>query len=86
MHDRVTVYRWLDANPDFRKRFARAREAQMDFYAKQILTIAFAENGDIVIDQDGDKFRAVANYAKAQRDRLKVDSLASGARLAWRLQ
>jgi hypothetical protein len=47
----------------------------MDFYAEQILAIAFDESGDILIDQDGDKGRAVANHAKVQRDRLKVDSL-----------
>ena len=47
----------------------------MDFYAEQILTIAFDESGDIVIEQDGNRSKAVANHAKVQRDRLKVDSL-----------
>ena len=47
----------------------------MDFYAEQILTIAFDESGDIVIEQDGSRSKAVANHAKVQRDRLKVDSL-----------
>ena len=75
MPDRVTVYRWLDANESFRNRYARAREAQMDFYAEQILAISFDESGDILIDQDGDRSKAVANHAKVQRDRLKVDSL-----------
>jgi hypothetical protein len=55
----------------------RAREGLMDFYAEQILVIAFDETGDIIIDQDGSggRSRAVANHAKVQRDRLKVDSL-----------
>ena len=75
MPDRSTVYRWLEANQDFRDRYARAREALMDFYAEQILTIAFDESGDIVIEQDGNRSKAVANHAKVQRDRLKVDSL-----------
>jgi hypothetical protein len=76
MPARVTVYRWLEANPEFRKRFARAREAQMDFYAEQILAIAFDESGDVILDQGKDgKTSAVANHAKVQRDRLKVDSL-----------
>jgi hypothetical protein len=43
--------------------------------AEQILTIAFDESGDIVIEQDGNRSKAVANHAKVQRDRLKVDSL-----------
>jgi hypothetical protein len=75
MPDRTTVYRWLEANESFRYRYARAREALMDFYAEQILTIAFDESGDIVIEQDGNRSKAVANHAKVQRDRLKVDSL-----------
>jgi hypothetical protein len=75
MPDRQTVYRWLDANEGFRDRYVRAREGLMDFYAEQILVISFDERGDIFVDQDGDKSKTVANHAKVQRDRLKVDSL-----------
>jgi hypothetical protein len=76
MPARVTVYRWLASNPEFRKRFVEAREALMDFYAEQILTIAFDESGDVILDQGKDgKTSAVANHAKVQRDRLKVDTL-----------
>ncbi|WP_456746487.1 terminase small subunit-like protein [Bradyrhizobium sp. USDA 4354] len=76
MPGRVTVYRWLASKPEFRKRFAEAREALMDFYAEQILSIAFDESGDVILDQGKDgKTSAVANHAKVQRDRLKVDSL-----------
>ena len=39
------------------------------------MTIAFDESGDIVIELDGNRSKAVANHAKVQRDRLKVDSL-----------
>lgn len=75
MPARGTVYRWLDSRDSFRDRYARAREAQMDYFAELIREIAFDESGDIVIEQEGDKSRAVANHAKVQRDRLKVDSL-----------
>lgn len=76
MPSRTTIYRWLATNPEFRKRFAEAREALMDYYAEQILNIAFDESGDVIIDQGKDgKTSAVANHAKVQRDRLKVDSL-----------
>ena len=45
-------------------------------YAEQILVIAFDESGDIVVDQAPDgRSKTVANHAKVQRDRLKVDSL-----------
>jgi hypothetical protein len=48
----------------------------MDFYAEQILVIAFDESGDIIVDQAPDgRSKTVANHAKVhQRDRLKVDS------------
>jgi len=76
MPDRATVYRWLEANEGFRDRYVRAREALMDFYAEQILVIAFDESGDIVVDQAPDgRSKTVNNHAKVQRDRLKVDSL-----------
>jgi hypothetical protein len=54
MPDRATVYRWLEANEGFRDRYVRPREALMDFYAEQILVIAFDESGDIVVDQAPD--------------------------------
>lgn len=75
MPARGTVYRWLDGRQSFRDRYARAREAQMDYFAELIREIAFDESGDIVIEQEGGKSKAVANHAKVQRDRLKVDSL-----------
>jgi hypothetical protein len=75
MPARTTIYRWLESNSDFRTRFNRAREGLMDYYAEQILQIAFDESGDIILEQAGDKSKAVANHAKVQRDRLKVDSL-----------
>ncbi|ANW02255.1 hypothetical protein LMTR13_20865 [Bradyrhizobium icense] len=75
MPNRVTVYRWLEGNKDFREQYARAREAMMDFYADLIREIAFDESGDIVLEQKGDKTVAVANHAKVQRDKLKVDTL-----------
>ncbi|KRR20365.1 hypothetical protein CQ13_32495 [Bradyrhizobium retamae] len=75
MPARGTVYRWLDSRDSFRDRYARAREAQMDYFAELIREIAFDESGDIVLEQVGDKTTAVANHAKVQRDRLKVDSL-----------
>jgi hypothetical protein len=54
----------------------RAGEALMDFYAEQILVITFDESGDIVVDQASDgRSKTVANHAKVQRDRRKVDSL-----------
>ncbi len=45
MPSTATVFRWLAGRPDFRERYAHAREAQADALADDILAIA---------DDDGD--------------------------------
>ena len=40
MPSRSTVYRWMDENPEFRTRIARAREGLADHVAWQILEMA----------------------------------------------
>lgn len=42
----VTVYKWLDQNPEFVNKYARAREAQADFLADEILAIADDSTND----------------------------------------
>jgi hypothetical protein len=42
MPNRRTVYRWMDENPDFASRCARAREGQADFMDHKILVVADA--------------------------------------------
>lgn len=71
MPDRQTVYRWREAYPELRDRYARAREALMDFYADQIVMLAYDDTKDTM--NDGNKL--VANHAAVARDRLKVDTL-----------
>ena len=75
MPGRTTVLRWLEADEKFRGQYARARIHLMDWYAEEIVRIAYDETGDILIDQDGDKSRTVANHAKVQRDKLKIEAL-----------
>jgi hypothetical protein len=65
-----TVFRWLAARPEFREKYARAREAQMDAMAEEILAIAdesqydFKEvNGCTIVDHEN-----------IQRSRLRVDT------------
>jgi hypothetical protein len=71
MPSRVSVYRWVDDHPDFRRRYNYAREGQAHFYADLIRDIAFDDAGDVFID--GDKI--VNDHARVQRARLKVDTL-----------
>ena len=40
MPDRVTIYRWLAADPDFCNQYTRAREDQADTLADEIIAIA----------------------------------------------
>lgn len=35
-----TIYRWLEANEEFRHQYARAREKQADYFAEEIIEIA----------------------------------------------
>src|SRR5215469_13609268 len=71
MPDRHTVLRWLDGNEGFRTRYARAREACMDWYSEEILRIAFDDSGDLIIDGD----RVMSGHHVVQRARLKVDTV-----------
>ena len=52
MPSRPTVLRWIEDNKSFRDRYARAREACMDWYQEEILRIAFDDSGDLIIDGD----------------------------------
>lgn len=47
MPSRVTVLRWLGANEAFRTQYARAREAQAEALADEIVAIADDEEGDV---------------------------------------
>lgn len=67
-----TVYRWLDEQPTFREKYARAREIQADMFADQIISVAFDNQGDVVADEYGN---AKPNHEYINRSRLKVDAL-----------
>lgn len=49
--DRATVYRWMDAHPDFATRCARAREGLADFLVDQIEKMADATTEENVQSQ-----------------------------------
>jgi hypothetical protein len=71
MPSRPTVLRWIEDNPSFRDRYARARTHCMEWYQEEILRIAFDDSGDLIIDGD----RVMSGHHVVQRARLKVDSL-----------
>ncbi len=68
-----TVMGWLfDGNHDgFSEHYARAREAQAEIRADEIVDIADDASNDFTADKDG---KLVANSEHIQRSRLRVDA------------
>ncbi|WP_425221723.1 hypothetical protein [Pseudomonas sp.] len=68
-----TVMRWLadDSNAEFREQYARAREAQADKLAEEILQIADDGSNDNYQDEDGNSF---IDHDHIARSRLRVDA------------
>ena len=69
MPGRTTVMRWLEAQPEFRESYARARERLVEFWADEILDIADDGQNDFV-EREG---REVLNAENINRSRLRVD-------------
>jgi hypothetical protein len=66
-----TVMEWLAANEPFQHKYARAREAQADFLAEEILEIADDTSFDT---SEGPGGALVANNEWISRSRLRVDA------------
>lgn len=71
----TTVYKWLKENPDFAKRYTRAREAQADIMAEDILRIADDSSGDTETryNSDGEEY-TVQNHEFVNRSKLKIEA------------
>lgn len=67
----ATVCDWAAADPVFAEQYARAKEAQMDRYAEEILEIADDATNDWMQNKHGDK---TLDAEHVQRSRLRVDS------------
>lgn len=65
-----TVFSWIHKNESFAKQYARAREAQMEAMAEEILQIADDASGDRIETEDGVRI----DNEFVQRSRLKVDT------------
>lgn len=73
MPDVSTVIRWLadEQRAEFRAQYARAREAQADLLAEQILEIADDGTNDTQVDDEG---MVRVDHDHIARSRLRVDS------------
>jgi len=72
MPSRQTFLRWIEKDTGRQNKYQAAREALMDWYGEEILTIAWDDSGDIIDDGKG---RKIINNAKVQRDREKISTL-----------
>ena len=71
MPTREAFYRWMLSRDDLKQAYARARLAWADYWAEKVMEVSFDDAGDIFIEEG----KAVADHARIQRDRLKVDSV-----------
>ncbi|HXA85760.1 MAG TPA: hypothetical protein VNZ47_11825 [Candidatus Dormibacteraeota bacterium] len=76
MPDTTTILRWLDGNEDFRLQYTRAREAQADFYAEEIVEISDDGANDWMVRNGkvGEDSGYELNGEHVQRSRLRVDA------------
>jgi hypothetical protein len=81
MPDRVTIYRWLEVNEDFRNQYAHARLQQADNYFEQIVDEAFSSH-DAQIGRlriDALKWVASKMQPKKYGDKLEIETKGDSA-------
>lgn len=71
MPNKVTVWRWLDAHPDFCTQYARAREMQAEGFFEEIVEIADDGRRDYQETEEG---AALVDHDHIQRAKLRVDA------------
>ena len=71
-----TVFRWLSEHEEFQEQYARAKEAQAEYLADEILHIADDGTNDWMVrrDKEGEVAGWRENGEAMQRSRLRVDS------------
>lgn len=74
MPAKATVFRWLAAHESFRDQYARAKEAQAEALADEIVDIADDGQNDWMERNAEDNAGWVANGEALQRSRLRVDA------------
>ena len=72
MPHQATIMAWLDGSrPEFSEQYARAREAQADKLAEEILAIADDGRSDTYLDAEGNE---KTDSEVIQRSKLRVDA------------
>lgn len=70
----VTVFAWLKDNAEFLNTYTRAREAQADFLADEIIEIADDSRNDTVTIMKGDTAIEIENKEWTSRSKLRVEA------------
>ena len=70
MPDRSTVYLWMDANPDFNQRIARARRVGYDEIAEDCIRIADDTSGDSILTEHGE----IPNKEWIMRSKVRIET------------
>ena len=76
MPDRVTIYRWLEVNEDFRNQYTHARSQQADHYFEQIIDESFASHDAQIgrLRVDALKWVASKMQPKKYGDKLEIET------------
>lgn len=72
MPDKSTVMRWLGLHKEFQDQYARAREAQADYWAEEIIEISDDDAQDAIVDPESGNARINSEFVA--RSRLRVDT------------
>jgi len=74
MPDISTLFRWMEAHPEFRAQYVRAREVQAEVFADELAEICDDGSNDWMARNDPDNPGWVANGEHIQRSKLRVDT------------
>ncbi|RVG88680.1 terminase small subunit protein [Sinorhizobium meliloti] len=74
MPGKTTVFRWLASDPAFRDQYAKAREAQAEAMADEMLDIADNGSNDWMEKNFGEDTRWVENGEAIRRSALRIDT------------
>lgn len=71
-----SIYRWMEAHPEFREQYARAKDIQTEILVDEIRTIAFDGSMDVEEreDRNGNTYE-VTRQDVVQRSKLMVDAI-----------
>lgn len=69
-----TLFRWLAANESFRERYARAKEAQVEYLAEELLEIADDGSNDWMLRKNGEDATETVNHEHITRSKVRIDT------------